>query len=157
MIVVVDASVLVKWYVAEDHTDEAEQLADSRFEIHAPELLLPEFGNILWKKCRNDDLDEDVAISALASLRSHPIILHSNVRLVEPAFVGAQETVQSVYDWIYLSLAISLDCKFVTADRKFYIGLRKTRFKEHALWVENISTLIYGKAAKSRSISSRLL
>jgi predicted nucleic acid-binding protein len=142
MIVVVDASVLVKWYVDEDHTAEAELLADPRFEIHAPELLLPEFGNILWKKCRSEDLDENVARSAIASLQSLHIILHSNASLLEPAFVGAQETGQSVYDWIYLSFAISLDCKFVTADRKFYIGLRKTRFNEHVLWVENIPTLI---------------
>ncbi|MGB7208207.1 MAG: type II toxin-antitoxin system VapC family toxin [Pyrinomonadaceae bacterium] len=142
MIVVVDASVLVKWYVDEDHTAEAELLADPRFEIHAPELLLPEFGNILWKKCQNEDLDENVARSALAALRSHRVILHSNATLVESAFLGAQETGQSVYDWTYLSLAIALDCKFVTADRKFYIGLRKTRFKEHALWVEDIPTLV---------------
>ena len=141
MIVVVDASILVKWYVDEDHTDEAEQLADGRFELHAPELMLPEFGNILWKKCRNDDLDENVARSAIASLLSLHIIMHSNTALLEPAFLGAQETGQSVYDWMYLSLAISLDCKFVTADRKFYIGLRKTRFKGHAVWVENIPTL----------------
>ena len=141
MIVVVDASVAIKWYVDEVHTAEAEQLIDGRFELHAPELLLPEFGNILWKKCRNDDLDENVARSALASLRSQSIVIHSNSALVEPAFVGAQETGQSVYDWTYLSLAISLNCKFVTADRKFYIGLRKTRFKGHAVWVENISSL----------------
>ena len=141
MIVVVDASVAIKWYVDEVHTAEAEQLIDGRFELHAPELLLPEFGNILWKKCRNDDLDENVAISAISSLRSLHIITHSNEALLEPAFQGAQETGQSVYDWTYLSLAISLNCKFVTADRKFYIGLRKTRFKGHAVWVENISSL----------------
>ena len=141
MIVVMDASVLIKWYVDEDFTAEAEQLIDGRFELHAPELLLPEFGNILWKKCRNDDLDENVAISSLASLRSRNIILHSNTTLLEPAFRGAQETGQSVYDWTYLSLAISLDCKFVTADRKFYIGLRKTRFNKYIVWVESVPTL----------------
>lgn len=142
MIVVVDASVAIKWYVDEVHTAEAEQLIDKRFELHAPELMLPEFGNILWKKCRNHDLDQSVARSAIASLRSQQITLHSNAALLGPAFHGAQETGQSVYDWTYLSLAISLDCKFVTADRKFYIGLRKTRFKGHAVWVENIPSLV---------------
>lgn len=142
MIVVIDASVLIKWYVKEDHAVEAEHLIDRRYELHAPELLLPEFGNILWKKCRNDELDENVAISALASIRSRGIVLHSNAALLEPAFIGARETGQSVYDWTYLSLAISLDCKFVTADRKFYIGLRKTRFKRHAVLVENIPNFL---------------
>lgn len=141
MIVVVDASIAIKWYVDEVHTSDAEQLIDGRFELHAPELILSEFGNILWKKCRNDDLDEIVAMSAIASIGSQSINLHSHAALLRPAFVGAQETGQSVYDWTYLALAISLDCKFVTADRKFYIGLRKTKFRERTVWVENIQTL----------------
>ena len=141
MIVVVDASVLVKWFVREDHTTEAELLIDPRFELHAPQLLLPEFGNILWKKCRNEDLDEDVALLAITSIRSERIILHSNEPLLNPAFAGALETGQSVYDWIYLSLAMSLDCKLITADRKFFISMRKTKFKSHTTWVENIPIL----------------
>lgn len=141
MIVVVDASVAIKWYVDEVHTDEAEQLIGGRFELNAPELLVSEFGNILWKKCRNDELDESVALSAISSLQALHTILHSNASLLEPAFVGAHETGQSVYDWTYLALAMSLDCKLVTADRKFFIALRNTRFKQHLVWVENIPTL----------------
>ncbi len=142
MIVVVDASVLVKWFVNEDHTTEAEYLTDARFELHAPELLYPEFGNILWKKIRNNDVDDNVARSAIQSLGSIHITLHSNARLLESAFVGAQQTGHSVYDWTYLSLAMALDCKFVTADRKFFIGLRNTEFKRYTVWVGNIPTLI---------------
>ena len=75
MIVVVDASIAIKWYVDEVHTSDAEQLIDGRFELHAPELILSEFGNILWKKCRNDDLDEIVAMSAIASIGSQKCVL----------------------------------------------------------------------------------
>jgi predicted nucleic acid-binding protein len=142
MIVVVDASVVVKWYVDEDHTAEAEQLIDERFELHAPELLMPEFGNTLWKKLRNDDINEHVAESALKSLRAQSIELHSHSELLEPAFWGAMETGRSVYDWTYLSLAIALDCVFVTADRKFFLSLRNTRFRRHAAWVEHIPSLV---------------
>ena len=53
-----------------------------------------------------------------------------------------KETGQAVYDWTYLALAISLECPLVTADRKFFIGLRKTRFKDRAVWVENIPNLL---------------
>lgn len=141
MNVVVDASVLVKWYVTEEDSAQAEHLIDRRFELHAPELFLPEFGNILWKKCRNDDLDEETAKSAIKSVRSRDIVFHSNDGLLSAAFLGARETGQSVYDWMYLALSISLDCKFITADRKFFLGIRNTRFKNRFVWVAQISDL----------------
>ena len=142
MNVVVDASVLVKWYVTEEDSAQAEHLIDRRFELHAPELFLPEFGNILWKKCRNDDLDDEAAISGINAVRSRGIVFHSNDGLLGAAFLGARETGQSVYDWTYLALSISLDCKFVTADRKFFIGMRNTRFKDRFVWVGNIPDLL---------------
>lgn len=141
MIVVVDASVVIKWYVSEIHTAEAEQLLDGRFELHAPELLLPEFGNILWKKCRQNDLDEKEAALALKLYLEQNVVLHPQNNLLKTALLGAFETGQAVYDWTYLSLALSLRCPLVTADRRFYIGLRNMRFSQHLVWVENIPTL----------------
>jgi predicted nucleic acid-binding protein len=47
MILVVDASVAVKWYLSEDHTDAAEKLLDGGFDLHAPELIFTELGNVL--------------------------------------------------------------------------------------------------------------
>lgn len=40
--IITDASVAVKWYVSEIYTAEAEKLLDASYEIHAPELILPE-------------------------------------------------------------------------------------------------------------------
>jgi len=142
MNIVVDAGVLVKLFVNETNTAQAELLVDDRFQLHGPELLLAEFGNILWKKCRFEDLDESTAEAAISSLPSYEIKIHSNENILEPAFVGALQTGQSTYDWIYLALAISLNCKFVTADRKFFWGMRNTRFKDRFVWVSNISDLI---------------
>lgn len=142
MIVVVDASVMIKLYVDEIHTAEAEHLADARFELHAPELLLPEFGNILWKKCRNDDVDEDTAESIIESFLTRPIVLHSQRPFMMAAFSCAKLFGQAVYDWTYLSLAITLGCRFVTADRKFYLGLRNTPYTKYVVWVEKIPDLL---------------
>lgn len=47
---VVDASVVVKWYVPEIYCDESIRLLEGGNELHVPELLLPEFSNIIWKK-----------------------------------------------------------------------------------------------------------
>ncbi len=141
MIVVVDASVAVKWYVDEDHTAEAEQLIDGHFDLQAPELMLAEFGNILWKKFRNNEVDEKTVDKAITMLGQQKMTLHSHSGILKPAVFGAVETGTSVYDWLYLSLSIALDCPFVTADRRFFIALRNTRFRQRTVWVENISTL----------------
>lgn len=142
MIVVVDSSVVIKWYVNENHTVEAEQLIDGRFELNAPELLLAEVGNIVWKKLRNDDIDEQLANFTIESIARQKIYLHSHKELFKSAYERAIETRTSVYDWIYLSLALSLSCPFITADRKFFLALRKTRFKKDIVWIENIPDLI---------------
>jgi len=142
MNLVVDASVAIKWYIKEVHTADAEYLLDDRFVLHAPELLLTEFANILWKKCRNDDVDDDTAESIIDSFLARPITLHSHKSLVKAAYVGAKDHGQAVYDWTYLSLAVKLGYPFVTADRKFFLALRGTPFKKNVVWIEIIPDLI---------------
>lgn len=50
MIYVVDVSVSVKWYVPELFEKEADKILNDDNDLHAPELILPEFSNIIWKK-----------------------------------------------------------------------------------------------------------
>jgi predicted nucleic acid-binding protein len=47
---VVDASVVIKWFVPEILEAEAKRWIDPSFVLFAPDLLPSEFGNILWKK-----------------------------------------------------------------------------------------------------------
>jgi predicted nucleic acid-binding protein len=47
--VVVDASVTIKWFVPEPLSDEADRLLGGGDALFAPDLLLLEFGNTLWK------------------------------------------------------------------------------------------------------------
>lgn len=141
MIVVVDAGVAIKWYVDEEHTSEAELLVERGFELHAPELFLYEFGNILWKKTRQNELSEPTALLAIKSLHRRGIIFHSGGELLQSLFVGAIETGHSTYDWTYLALAISLNTHLITADRKFFMAMRKTRFKQYLVWIEHLESL----------------
>ena len=54
MNLVVDASVLIKFYVPEILSDRAERLLarveEKEIDLLAPDLIYPEAGNILWKK-----------------------------------------------------------------------------------------------------------
>ena len=52
----VDASIAVKWYVSEDYTERARLLLAHRIERHAPDILLAEFANTVWKKARRNEI-----------------------------------------------------------------------------------------------------
>lgn len=138
MIIVSDASVAVKWYVAEIYTPEAEKLLDGTFEIHAPELILPEVGSIIWKKFRRNDLTEKESDAIMTAFSRQNIAFHSHKFLLKSAFTLARQTGQTVYDCSYLALAVSLACEFITADERFYNALEKTNFKKHLLWIGDI-------------------
>jgi predicted nucleic acid-binding protein len=136
--IVADASVAVKWYVNENYTFEAEKLLSGADEIHAPELILPEFGNIIWKKARRNDLTEQEATRIINAFSKQSIKFHSHQLLLKTAFTGAHLSGQTVYDWSYLALAVSLSCEFVTADERFYKALENTKLKKHLVWIGDI-------------------
>lgn len=136
--IVADASVAIKWYVTEIYTAEAEKLLDGSYEIHAPELILPEFGSIIWKKLRRGDLTAKEAPQIIDVFSKQTITFHSHQPLLKSAFAGAQLSGQTVYDWSYLALAISLSCEFVTADERFYKALEKTALKKHLVWIGDV-------------------
>ena len=52
---VVDASVVVKWFVPEVHSDAARRLLTLSHEYFAPDLLFAETANTIWKKIRRGE------------------------------------------------------------------------------------------------------
>ena len=53
----VDASAVVKWFVSEPLSENARLLLAHRLELHAPDLLLAEFANVICKKVRRRELE----------------------------------------------------------------------------------------------------
>jgi predicted nucleic acid-binding protein len=60
---VIDASIAVKWVVEEDRTAEALALRQ-RSKLIAPQLLVAECANILWKKVQREELLKKEALLA---------------------------------------------------------------------------------------------
>jgi predicted nucleic acid-binding protein len=135
---VADASVAVKWYVPESHSADAERLLVAGAELHAPDLIQPEFGSILWKKVRRGEVTEKKARDILAAFLAVPLLKHPGAGLLEPAFDAALLTGQTVYDCTYLALAVALGCQMVTADEKFYRALAATPLAANLLWVGDV-------------------
>ena len=136
---VVDASVAIKWYFPENHTEEAERLLKPGNELFAPDLLLSEIGNILWKRFTASECPRNKAFTILRELQSHFLEIWEVVILSDEAFDIACRTKRSFSDSLYIALAVKTDCQMVTADLKLYNALKGTLFKKHMLWVENIS------------------
>lgn len=132
---VVDASVAIKWYVPEIYEQEATRLLKGRHQLHVPELILPEIGNILWKKVGRSEISQADGERIVAAVAKKRWTIHPHKNTLKAAFTGAEATGQTVYDWTYLALAISLSCEFVTADERFYKVLGKTVFKTSLKWI----------------------
>ena len=114
---VIDASVAVKWVISEDGGDDAIQLR-SAFTFVAPELLLPECANILWKKVQRKELEPNEAALAIALIERSGISFQSMQGLSETATRLAIELGHPAYDCVYLALALRQKLRFVTADKR---------------------------------------
>jgi predicted nucleic acid-binding protein len=135
MIYVVDASVAVKWYIPEIYEQEADRLLKGRHEMHAPELILPEFANIIWKKVKRAEITQSEGEKIVTAFSRRHFQIHSHKKTIKSAFTGAVNTEQTVYDWTYLALGISLSCQFITADVKFFKAIEQTAFKSSLKWI----------------------
>ncbi len=124
---VIDAGVAIQWYVPEPHEAEAKRLLDPAYTLHVPELFLPEFGNIVWKKVRRlkaPELTEAEGRNLLRLVLGVPLMVHPMAPLLEAAYdlaVGPGR--MTVDDCCYLALAQALGCRLVTADRAFYSAM----------------------------------
>ena len=123
---VIDASITVKWVVEEDGTREALALRQQA-KLIAPELLVAECANILWKKVQRVELSRDEALLAARLLQGAEIELLTTRSLLEAATRMSIEIDHPAYDCLYLALAVKNKCQFVTADNHFIRKLRPGR------------------------------
>src|SRR5579871_1451080 len=123
---VVDASVAVKWYLPEIHDAAAQRLLTGSKELLVPDLIFAEVGNILWKRVRSEQMLEAEAQVVLQSLGALPLTVSPSWPLVLPALTIAYQTQRTVYDSLYLALAVREVAVMVTADERFYNALKAT-------------------------------
>jgi len=135
---VVDTSVAAKWFFDEEHTDNALRLLDDRNELHVPDFLLIEVDSILCKRIRRGELDDGHGREIRSALRQFPIQGHAFAPLMDPAFELAVETHRSLYDCLFVALAVLLEGTMVTADRRLYDALSSGRLSEHLCWVGDL-------------------
>ncbi len=121
----VDVSVAAKWFVAE--ADSARAVALIGQEIAAPDFLLIELTNVLWKKVL-----AGMALPLQASIGIAEAEMYVEViptRGFEPrALEIALELGHSVYDCLYLATAEAIAAPLITADDRLIRRCVGTRF-----------------------------
>ena len=125
--IVVDTSVVFKWFVPEPDSDAAAALIGQ--DMIAPALLLLECGNAFWKKIRQDEETVENAATALASLPRF-VTIEPDEPIAQTAFALAVQLQHPIYDCMFLALAERRNVALATADLKLMERCAGTRFEE---------------------------
>lgn len=116
---VVDASLVVKWFVPEVHSEAARRWLDASHDYFAPDLVFPEAGNAIWKKIRRGELSEDEGQRLVADISAAGVETVSMRALLSDAHALAVATGVTAYDATYLTLAVRLETQVITGDDRF--------------------------------------
>ena len=122
---VVDASVAVKWVLAESDSELAQQIIHS--SLLAPDLLLIECGNAIWRHVQLGELDPADVPQLWAVLRAMPVEIVASPELVERAIDLAVTLSHPIYDCLYLALALDRGARVVSTDHRFLAASRRRR------------------------------
>lgn len=120
---VVDASVGIKLFIPEEHSEEVQRifeqgLAEPRNSLFVPELFFIECANILWKKVRRDNYPADAAVENLADLCSLELASTPTGDLAGRALEIACAFGISAYDACYTALSERTGVPLLTADTR---------------------------------------
>lgn len=116
--IVVDASVAVKWVVEEPGRSEAMRVFDMGKRLIAPDLVFAEVANVLRKKTRRQEITPHHAKDAMIALRDVPMEVVPSLELASSALGLALDLDHSAYDCFYLACSLQIG-PLVTADEVF--------------------------------------
>jgi len=136
---VVDASVAIKWFLPEIHSEAAGRILKSKHKLLAPDLIMAEVGNTLWKKNIRNEISLEESRSILKDFLRFPLQIYHSKTLLAVALHVAVQYGFSVYDGLYLALALTRKVFFITADHKFYESLHKGTIGQKIAWVEDVT------------------
>lgn len=122
---VLDVSVAAKWFLpgpSETLAPEAVHLLEAyttgRLRLLVPDLFWPEMGSVLSKAVRQRRISRATAEQAITDLEERRIPTAPTAPLLADAFAIAASHDRSVYDSVYVALAVITNMPLVTADER---------------------------------------
>jgi len=123
---VVDASIAAKWFFAEPGSDMAERLLAIDLPLYAPDLIVPEVTNVLWKRGRTQAIAQDFAQNLIAALPTMFQHLFTSAELAELAWHWSHTLDHPTYDCFYLACAQHVEGRMVTVDARLLAAVKGT-------------------------------
>jgi predicted nucleic acid-binding protein len=136
---VVDSSVVVKWFVAEPYSEHAHHVLEGyqngTLELYVPDLLFAEVANVIWKKHRVQGLSKEDAQQIIETFRQLNFHITPTVELFAEAYRFAVAHDRTVYDSLYIVLSQREQCLFLTSDERLANALSTEM--SNVVWVGN--------------------
>jgi predicted nucleic acid-binding protein len=128
-VLVVDSSVVVKWYLRDEEAVQAalalrSDFISGQFSIVMPDLGRYEIANALNVARRRDRISPDEAWRAVTDIFTWGFAFVGTDDIVLAAVDAARRFDCALYDAAYVALAERLGCNFITADRALFIKTR---------------------------------
>lgn len=144
---VIDASVAVKWFLDEVHSEDAhEWLLKYQEDLDAywcaPELFYTELSNALYKAVKRQELDLDDAQGILQTALEDRLVKPLPSAPLLPLAIDLAHALKhdAVYDCLYLAMALEEAAVLVTADKVFFKKVAKSEFQQYITFITDIST-----------------
>ena len=132
-VLVVDACVAIKWFVPEDEATTACELLSTDTKFHAPDVILIEVANALWKNARRGHIPAESATIAMERLPRFFAELVPFESLRRRTLELALALDHPVYDCAYLACALHYKQCLITADTKLAAKLAAAGYHDRVL------------------------
>jgi predicted nucleic acid-binding protein len=126
MLAILDANIAVALFIPLPYSAAAEKAVGKATSLSAPDLIIPETANALWKLVRTD---MTMIFHARKSLQQLPSLfdhITASADLAHDALMLALEHNHPVYDCLYLQAARHTDATLITADSRLRKLAEKT-------------------------------
>jgi predicted nucleic acid-binding protein len=128
--VVIDANVAAALLLDLAYSASARDAVGGAERIIAPDIVVHEFANALWKLVAGGKITEGFAHQALVGLDSLVSDVVAGRAIAHDALRIAIEFTHPVYDCFYLALARERDATLMTADRRLAARVVGSEFAE---------------------------
>ena len=132
---ITDASLIAAALFSEEHAAAARKILAGNANLHAPDFITVEIASVIWKRHRRGEIETQEAMDMLADVGLLPLIKTPDTDLTLSALQLAMRTDRSIYDCLYVALAVRAKGVLITADRRLVHALASSPLKSHIAWL----------------------
>jgi predicted nucleic acid-binding protein len=140
---VLDASVILKWYTHETLKEQAvalrERVLKEAVSVAVPRFFFVEAANILWKKARlRKDLTREDAKGIFSRILDLPLNILEDDEILLRALDLSLDHSLSIYDSMYLAGALRFKAVLITADEALKNRLARSTLSRHIKYLGDL-------------------